>query len=176
LEARDWILHLDADIALPREFRQQVEREHLDRDCIYGCDRVHVTGFKAWDEHVASGHRQHNAHNFVEVPHHFALGARVVHSKWGYVPIGFFQMWHLNQKKVYPDNTPSAERTDMTFAMQWAEPHRRKLTGVLVYHLDSVHGAPVGSNWHGRKTPPFRPVHHHHGRSDSGCSGYAELT
>ena len=162
LEAREWILHLDADIALPRGFRLQVEREYLDKQCIYGADRVHVQGHERWDKHLSSRHVQHSGFFFVDVPKDFPLGTRLLHNQWGYVPIGFFQMWHIGSNKRYPDNMPSAERTDMTFAMQWAEQHRRKLVSAIVYHLDNDVAAPRGSNWHGRTTPPFRPRPEHH--------------
>ncbi len=37
--ARDWILHLDADVVLPRKFREMLAWAHLDERCIYGADR-----------------------------------------------------------------------------------------------------------------------------------------
>jgi hypothetical protein len=157
LEIRDWALHLDADIALPPTFRRQIELERLDTNSIYGCDRVDVKGAEVWDTHLASGHRQHSHSLFVTPPAHMPVGGRVIHSQWGYVPIGFFQLWHLSAHKQYPFNSPNAERTDMTFAMQWSANHRRHLTSAWVYHLMSdPSGNPMGCDWSGRKSPPFR--------------------
>src|SRR5262245_22300511 len=40
--ARDWILHLDADIVLPAKLRQLLTWAHLDPACIYGADRQNI--------------------------------------------------------------------------------------------------------------------------------------
>ena len=45
---QDWILHLDADIVLPRKFRQYLDWAHLDDGTIYGADRCNLTGWDEW--------------------------------------------------------------------------------------------------------------------------------
>jgi len=174
LTAKDAILQLDADIALPPDCRAQMEKDYIDRQCIYGADRVHVSGYQRWDKHRAERHRQHTGFYFLETPPDMALGARIIHNEWGYIPIGYFQLWFLESQKRYPQNTPTAERTDMTFAMQFAEQHRRKFNSLIVYHLDSDSNAPKSANWNGRKTPPFRPHHkpHHNGKVSTDAHGY----
>ena len=46
--ARDWVLHLDADIVLPRQFRTLLEMADPDERAIYGADRCNLVGFEAW--------------------------------------------------------------------------------------------------------------------------------
>jgi hypothetical protein len=46
-----WRMHLDADIALPDNFRRILfNRTHLDPECIYGCDRMDIVGLDAFRE------------------------------------------------------------------------------------------------------------------------------
>src|SRR5580692_5186527 len=40
LPANGWICHIDSDIVLPRAFRYELELAHLQKDKIYGCDRI----------------------------------------------------------------------------------------------------------------------------------------
>ncbi len=57
-----WRMHLDADIALPDNFRRMLfNHTHLDKDCIYGADRVDVIGSK----HIKNKrHLQHQNESF----------------------------------------------------------------------------------------------------------------
>ena len=40
----DWVLHLDADIMLLANFRQICKEDQLQKDAVYGIDRVNVVG------------------------------------------------------------------------------------------------------------------------------------
>jgi hypothetical protein len=159
----DWFLHLDADIVLPHNFRNLLQRAKLREENLYGCDRMNVYGYEHWMKH-----RDHKApsysHGYFVEPHKaFPVGARIVHHEHGYTPIGYFQLWHKSQGKKYPIHQGNAEHTDVLFACQWARQHRVLLPEVLVYHLDSCDGpTPMGANWNGRKTPIFGPKKHHH--------------
>src|SRR5262249_31938471 len=53
--AHDWVLHLDADIVLPRRFRDLVEWAHLDERHIYGADRCSMMGWDAWCKQKQAG-------------------------------------------------------------------------------------------------------------------------
>ena len=55
LSGYDWLLHLDADVALPADFRQVLVDAHLDEACIYGCDRLNVKGYETWEKVKAKG-------------------------------------------------------------------------------------------------------------------------
>ena len=46
--AQDWILHLDADIVLPRKFRKYLDWAHVDERSIYGADRCNLNSWDEW--------------------------------------------------------------------------------------------------------------------------------
>ena len=48
LRHRGWIVHLDADIALPDRIRWMLSKSRLDADCSYGADRLEVIGRPMW--------------------------------------------------------------------------------------------------------------------------------
>lgn len=154
----DWLLHLDADIVLPHNFKNALVNADLKPENLYGCDRVNVHSYEEWLEHgIQIPHR--SDHYFVEPPNHYPLGARIIHKSLGYTPIGFFQLWHKSQGKKYPEVQGSGEHTDVLFAAQWAREHRVLLPDIFVYHLESEK-SPMGVNWSGRKTKRFG--HHNH--------------
>lgn len=87
----------------------------------------------------------------------FPIGTRVaIDSFGGYIPIGFFQLWHAGSTEIkkYPEVHGNAARTDMQFALQWPRTKRSFLPELVVYHLESE-PAPMGANWNGRKTKTF---------------------
>ncbi len=160
LSHNDWILHLDADIALPRDFTESLEDAHLDEQCIYGVDRFMLKSRAEWDEFKANHAR--SFHCYV-TPGNRTVGARWADVRYGYVPIGFFQLWHGSadhrkgiRTRRYPDNHQTAARADVKFALQWDRRHRQLIPEIFVAHLESQ-DAPTGANWKGRKTRPFYP-------------------
>jgi hypothetical protein len=163
LRGLDWILHLDADIVLPHNFRNLLQHARLQKQKLYGADRLNVYGFDHWEKHKHGRVPSYSSHYFVEPKREFPVGARIIHAEHGYCPIGYFQLWHKSQGKKYPINQGNAEHTDVLFAAQWARQDRELLPEVLVCHLESTDGpTPMGANWNGRKTPIFGPRHHHH--------------
>ena len=50
LKLEDWVVHLDADTALPRNTRKHLANIELDPSCIYGIDRVDCTGPRGMEE------------------------------------------------------------------------------------------------------------------------------
>jgi hypothetical protein len=162
---RDWILHLDADVVLPRKFRQLVDVAHLDERTIYGADRCNLVGWDKWQNlKKYAGAWDNHAH---QCGHWFHPELQVC-SRWvskihGYVPIGFFQLFHGMalvdggyHQRAYPLHHGDAARTDVQFALQWDRRHRQILPEVIVLHLDSAASA-LGANWKGRTTPRFGP-------------------
>lgn len=155
LNADGWVLHLDADIVLPHNFRRLLDHARLERENIYGADRLNIYGWDAWQKHKHSHHNSHAYRYLVNAPKH-ELGARLLHEEFGYTPIGYFQLWHGSKR--YPIHQGNAEHTDVLFALQWARKHRVLLPEVFVYHLDSnTSPGQMGENWNGRKSPPFGP-------------------
>ncbi len=143
----DWILHLDADVVLPRKFRQLATWGHLDERTIYGADRCNLTGWNDWarlKQHVGAwdNHAHECGHWFHPT---FPAGSRWVSSIHGYVPIGFFQLFHGSAMvqngyhvRKYLLEHGDAARTDVQFALQWDRRHRQVLPEAIVLHLDSA--------------------------------------
>lgn len=163
---RDWVLHLDADVVLPRKFRKLVEYAHLDERMIYGADRCNLVGWDKWQRlKQYAGSWDNHAH---ECGHWFhpelQVGSRWISKFHGYVPIGFFQLFHGTALidngyhiRNYPLHHGDAARTDVQFALQWDRRHRQLVPEVIVLHLESESSA-LGANWKGRTTPRFGPT------------------
>ena len=149
-----WRMHLDSDIALPDNFRRVLfNHTHLDQSCIYGADRVDVVGLKALKERT--GENQH-AHGVFVSGGGAPLSPRYVDTLRGYVPIGFFQLWHAAAQKMYPWSLGTAGHDDVQFAEQWCTEHRRHLPTVICHHLCAAPPA-LGENWDGhRRQPRFK--------------------
>jgi hypothetical protein len=157
----EWLLHIDADIYLPDDFRESLLDADLDPRTIYGADRVCLVGWEAFDKWRQRGtSRQfHCFQHTYGVP----LGARWVEIRYGYVPIGFFQLWHESaagrkgiRTRRYPEWHANAARADVKFALQWDRKHRQLLPEVIVGHIEP-HTSAMGANWEGRTTRPFGP-------------------
>ncbi len=184
LRKSDWLLHIDADIVLPKDFRRLIEKSLLDPKNIYGADRMNVYGYESWmklkpllDHHYDSRwfidpgfcHQKKETEGI-----DIRMGARVIHEEHGYVPIGYFQLWHKTAGKKYNHKLGEAAGSDVLFPAQWPRANRVLLPDVTVYHLDSETTHGIGTNWKGRKSRlfgpaeltkhhhPYCPHHHHH--------------
>jgi hypothetical protein len=158
LDKDAWILHLDADIILPPNFREVLENADLDTTMIYGADRAEFKSYADWQAFYGSPepHTQGNGF-FIHITHHGQqLGTRIAFQHFGgYVPIGFFQLWHADSKILrYPQGHTDAGREDSVFPTQWPRSKRALIPEIVVYHLESE-AAEMGINWHGRKSKPF---------------------
>lgn len=158
LDKDAWILHLDADIVLPPNFRSVLENADLDTTMIYGADRAEFKSFEDWQKFVASPEPPvQGAGFFIHITHHGQqLGTRVAFQHHGgYVPIGFFQLWHADSGVLaYPEGHSDAGREDSHFPTQWPRKKRALIPEIIVYHLESE-SSQMGVNWKGRKTKPF---------------------
>jgi hypothetical protein len=86
----------------------------------------------------------------------FPIGSRLVHLEYGWVPIGFTQIWHSSARRTYPIVCGSSEHSDVLFGVQWPREKRILLPEMFVFHLESE-SVKMGANWDGRKTKPFGP-------------------
>jgi hypothetical protein len=156
-----WRLHLDCDILLPRNFRRMLfTHSHLERDCIYGADRVDVIGLEDLLKlrHAQLQNPQHMHHSGLSPVHGGAVypkmpsasSARFISDLYGYVPIGFFQLWNASHQRPYPYSLGTAAHDDVLFAALWPESKRRLLPGAFVYHLNQ-NPPSYGLNWNGRR-------------------------
>ncbi len=158
LGKRDWLLHLDADIALPPRTREMLARAKLDAKTLHGIDRLMCDDFAAWTRYQREPIPQFENQVFVHL-RPFRVGTRVAKlDRGGYVPIGFFQLWHSSTGRLkYPEHHETAARSDMLFALQWPRAQRQLIPEVVGIHLASGAGMPMGANWNGRRTPLFGP-------------------
>lgn len=164
LSAEGWRCHIDSDVVLPQHFRALLEAAELQTTNIYGADRIMIRSWAEWQRFLQSGYLWDGCHsycNHVPFPKGFELGARWVDLGLGYVPIGFFQLWHSSEdqfkgirNRPYPSAHNDACRTDVQFALQWDRPQRELLGEFVVAHLESE-PAKLGVNWGGRKTRRF---------------------
>lgn len=179
LKGDGWILHLDSDIVLCKDFRRMLMRAPLDPTCVYGADRVNIYGYDNWlkVKPFLNGHYADrwfidpgfcHAHGIPEGAVKF--GARIVHMQYGWVPIGYFQLWHSNVKARYNYIRGAASGTDVMFPVQWPRAKRHLLPEIVVYHLDSETQHQIGTNWKGRRSKHFghHNHHHHHGYDPKG--------
>jgi hypothetical protein len=157
LRYNDWIVHLDADTYLPPMTRRWLEWRALDRECIYGIDRVDCVGYDTWKSYIADPEIQNDYMCRVHVPLFPLLDRIAIRDYGGYVPIGFFQMWHGSLGRRYPIAKGDAEHTDVLHAIQWDEGKRHLIPEVIAIHLQSNLSV-LGANWQGRKTPRFGPA------------------
>jgi hypothetical protein len=148
-----WRLHLDADIILPDNFKRILfNHTHLERNCIYGADRMNVIGTEYIKDLFHSSDRQHT-NRLTLGPSHGEMGHRLVCSLRDYLPCGFFQLWHSSCQKPYPYSLGTAAHDDMMFSALWPTSCRRHLPSVVCYHL--VANSPkIGENWDGFRKQP----------------------
>ena len=147
-----WRAVVDADIAFPSNFRRMLfNHTHLEKDSIYGVDRVDLVGKE--EIGMLNNKRQHIDSYFVHSDHHRPVSHRYVDHLYGYVPIGFYQMWHAKTQKPYPYSLGTAAHDDILFATQWPNSHRHLIQTSFVYHLCAQEPS-VGENWDGHRKQP----------------------
>ena len=156
LSMADWVVHMDADIWLPPQARNLLQRADLAKRMVYGMDRFIVRGYRQWEEFLEMPRLQHENECWIHL-NSFPLGTRVMSPQaGGYIPIGFFQMWNpsVSGVKRYPEKHTDAGRTDMLFGKLWPRGLRGFIPEIIAYHLESD-DAGMEANWKGRKTAPF---------------------
>lgn len=153
-----WMIHLDADIVLPPQFRRMMENADLDPGCIYGMDRVDCPSSEEWDAYLRNPTPQYQWSYLINPPRPWKIGARLAHGDYGgWCPLGYCQIWSPKGSGIY--RYPilvegDMEHTDVLFAIQWERQRRRLLGEGYCIHLTSSNK--FGENWKGRKSPPFR--------------------
>lgn len=155
-----WRLHLDSDIVLPDKFRQTLfNHTHLERDCLYGADRIDVVGKGNINKlrELFVNHPQHRYSSVIGSTHNRRLTCqiadRVVFPLEGYVPIGFFQLWNAETQRPYPYSLGTAAHDDVLFAGSYPQAKRRHLPTVITYHI-CPRSPKFGDNWDGHRRMP----------------------
>jgi len=156
---REWAVHLDADMVLPPKTRSILETLPLNEQFIYGIDRMMCPSYEAWENFLARPVPQHDLAYVYVGP--FPLGIRLNRREiGGYVPLGYFQMFHREAScfRAYPTKSESAAVSDMLFAARWPRTHRHLIPELIGIHLATEDAGEMGVNWHGRKTRRFEPI------------------
>lgn len=152
-----WRMHIDSDVILPDNFRRLLlEHTHLEKDKIYGADRINIIGSKELEDHRTNRiYNPHSKHRFLlEYAENKKIGARYVDTLRGYCPIGFFQLWHSSCQQPYPHSIGDASHDDVAFSSQWPLSQRVHLPTIICYHL-CTDEPKWGENWEGRKQKRF---------------------
>lgn len=159
LSCKNYLLHMDADVIIPDVFADWFTTSHiLKPENIYGVDRYECKSQKSLDEVFKTGwvHARKEWRYMIQPPYNLKPSTRVAHSDYeGWLPIGYFQLWHGSQQTRYPlKRDADAEHTDVLFAANWMPENRILIPDFYAIHLSTDDG--VGANWHGRKTPKWK--------------------
>ena len=147
-----WRLHIDSDVILPDNFRRLIfNHTHLNKDCIYGADRIDVFGKLGVSDNRARPQHVHGM--LVDAGTERGIGSRYVDAIEGYVPIGFFQMWHASCQRKYPFSVGTAAHDDVMFGSLWPRSQRILLPSVICHHLVTKEPR-MGENWDGNRKQP----------------------
>lgn len=155
LHRTGYVIHLDADILLPPRAKEFIERSRPDPSYIYGIDRCDVPSFKDFADSMTRPEVQFVADAFVRA-NRFKRGSRLV-NETGYIPIGFFQLWHPEGSGIYDYSTLHDEyndHADTTHAERWPRQKRGFIPEIIALHLMSEDDG-HGTNWNGRISKPF---------------------
>jgi hypothetical protein len=157
LDMDGWVVHLDSDIYLPPLTRSILENLELDKETIYGVDRMMCPSYESWISFLESPQPMHEGWIYVHTTA-FPLGVRIAEYKSkGWEPIGFFQMWNPKASGVfeYPKEHGEVDRSDVMFAKKFRRAKRQLIPEIISIHIDSEELPEMGKNWGGRKTRPF---------------------
>ena len=157
MSRRGWMVHLDADILLPPRTKELIERSYPNEDFIYGIDRMDIPSFEDHVKFMCDPEAQYKGQAYVQANAH-DMGSRLVVED-GYLPIGFFQLWHPVTSGVHKyceQHDAENNHSDANHARQWPRNKRGFIPEIIGAHLSSEI-VELGQNWRGRKSKYFGP-------------------
>lgn len=161
LSRADWVMHLDADIYLPPMTRTILNNLPLERDKIYGADRLMCPNYESWARFIDFPRKIQEGWIYIHTSC-FPMGVRLaeyMNKGAGWEPIGYLQLWNPNGSGVhdYPTEHDHCDRTDVLHCKKFPRERRELLPEIIVIHIESEGemGTSMGKNWRGRKTRPF---------------------
>jgi len=170
LEPEGWVLHLDADIILPDNFREILEAQSLDEEKLYWVTRKQPRTEQQFAEYLKDK---------TTIKAWEGLNPEGSPDRWS-GPFGYFQLFNIksevikSSKTLYSEmDTPTAwidkadekqidwkasldvlhECVDGTFNRRWSKDQKVKLSDEFTV-LHMPHG-PCRINWSGRKSERF---------------------
>lgn len=161
LDGDGWVVSMDADIWLPDETRNILNRQYLDESQLYGIDRMMCNSYEEWINFLYSTKTIYEGWIYQHVDH-FNIGTRLIQYHGDlYWPIGFFQLWNPIKSNVlkYPiaDALPGYDRVDVQMLKLFPANKRQLLASLVCVHLASENHK-QGQNWKGRGTKSFGPA------------------
>jgi hypothetical protein len=156
-----WVLFLDGDILLSPLTKRVLTKLNLQKDTIYGIDRVNCYGFERFIEFKKSSGVLKE--NWLLHGAGLEFGARIVHIFGedgenglftGYKPLGFFQLVHRSSFDYYPEGSLDASHGDIAFAKLYHRDKRQLIPEILGVHICTEKYKSM--NWKGRKSDPFQ--------------------
>jgi hypothetical protein len=157
----DWALVVDADILLPGRIHRTLDHLRLDKEKIYGIDRVHCRGWAEWRQYQTTP-REVRAFEVASL-RTFEMSARIQiptnDTLGGYVPCGYFQLWNA-RATGYRDYPIAADGncsgSDLLHSLRFPRKYRELIPELVGIQLETDRpGDPVGVNWAGRRTAEF---------------------
>ena len=122
LEKTDWLLHIDSDVKLPRNFKSILRDNVKDINCLYGSCRYHKNG-----KVNIEVDNENNAYDHIKSE----------------LAIGFFQLWHSSKFKDYPQNSDDAKWDDLEHSDRFK---KKIFLPLFLLDIDNEHN----KNHHGR--------------------------
>lgn len=157
----DWVLFIDGDILISPHTRRVLEKLNLNKDKIYGIDRLNCKGF----ENFITFKKKYGSllvDNWLLHSAGFDFGARIVHiygedldggAFTGWKGLGFFQLVHSSRLTNYPEGSLDASHGDIAFAKLWSRENRELIPEIIGLHIYTEHHK--SQNWRGRKSGIF---------------------
>ena len=115
LTKTDWLLHIDSDVKLPRNFNRVLKDSAMDINCLYGSCRYHEDG-------LVNIELDNNGEPYDTVASDMVLG--------------FFQLWHSSKFEDYPENSENAKWDDMDHSRRFA---KRVFLPLFLTDMDNEH-------------------------------------
>lgn len=84
LKYNSFVCHLDCDIVLPDNFRDELKLEELDSNILYGCRRFFIDKYQDWIDYKEG---KRNKESFTGL-------------QWGGWGCGFIQIWDMQSSKI----------------------------------------------------------------------------
>jgi hypothetical protein len=134
LEPRGWVLVLDADVLLPRHFRERLEAQPLEAGCLYG-----TLGRKVCEDPAAlESLRQCEPWDRLACRHEHALGY-----------FNLFSLQHLHNRYLPSEDPRATEHDDLRFTRSFDS------TALRTLPIAVAHAGPVNTNWAARTSKKF---------------------
>ena len=167
----EWLLHIDADIALPTDFRESLLDADLDTECLYGADRHMLSSWEEWQAWKTAGStRSYHCYQQMTKWPVGALDGHSIRLCTDRVLSALARICRHQEGRAtpcYPEWHSNAARADVKFALQWDRRRRQVLPEVIVAHLESGASPMVRTGTDGNRRrlqprlpkPPPRKIH-----------------